>query len=1027
MKNKIKPIIWICFVFLIILSITYTTNAADNVKALQDKYRISYNNFTKALKDGADQDQIDQLSVQCKADYAEYQNAIKSKDNSMNKFNAYSSGNLAPKSTVTIDNKAKKLPSKNNQALKPQNKSVSKNTTKIQANNIISEPLIIKKSIKVVINGKEKVIMVPSPNPDFLKKHPPMKQNIKSGSNNSAKRIGKNYEVPLSIEVLGYPLDPNDPLRCEGEKEVSDLYSLVATVNSDNIDQVLNDAYTLANKISEKYGNYPDICLIAHIYCADLIVSYFKQINYFSSYVHSNSFSFFQYNQIGLQYAHLATTNNTMKTLFEVIADRKSEIHANDNGLIKSNEEYRKVIADERASIEANKNGIQYTQYVNSTQHPNDPPPSDLFLSFFAGSMTSGYDVIYANYLMIYSNYLEMNDRDNADKILKIVKNGDEYNVSGELFDAYKSMPYSMQYKYLYIECSTAGSDQGSPTLNKFQNKRNESEVYVTTTREITILMRRDADSFLYWLNERKKIQCGYEDVIEADGNSRNKRQVLEIADYIHDYKPEEGNEAKNIATEYITPDALKKYKDYAYSEGNDDNNIDYYKRTPYVSELYFSDSEDTKLPETSISIPEEYSFLRAKIDSSQPSAPDYAFVAQVYTVKNLQSQDSPTPEPEPNPTPGPVALNKAEIEPEIDRQKFVTMVPDLLFNGYHAKFRVNENTAGDDVPGSIPIPAKSAKKVKDKSGKTKTETVWSKLVNNAKDAEKESICCIENSYDENYAGNAITKSFYLNNNYFINKSNTSIRNIRGLFNNNYSDGDKIIISKITPESIKCGGMQWVFVNSGSCTSSEPTFKRHLHKNQANWLIITAHGALSAHAGHTGGIAIENEYGTLDFSISPAELIKDINTPHEKSEYSEDVDVLVLMTCTSLALTLDSNNDKFVRGWHKVLPKGVILGFNGFTSEDINWHLTKDLNDYLNELAAKGQKATPSGLKEFWRSKNETYYNSYMSGKPQYELLQNSKNATIVYENKRYTYNVIKNTKVQPPKWDFIENAPDAL
>lgn len=895
------------------------------------------------------------------------------------------------------------------------------------------------KQTKIKVNGKDVVIKVPFINPAFAKKNPPDKRPARitekptprriGGSKKGAKAVknGKYYEIPCSYELFGYPLDDTDKFRCAGEDKVYELYSLVGALTPANYSDNMNAIYMLQYEIMEKYGKYPDICALAQLYCNDAFQKYAKDAGFFK-YQYSTTFNYFRYSQLGIQYKHLKGTNEAMNVILDIIEDRKKEMKANDQALIEKNKEYEQQIT-------------KYYEEIKKIKEAQHGKPTDEAMNSFAYDIASKYSYICYNYSQMYENLMTANEKEKADAIFKIEKKADGYALSGKLYDAYSEVPYETPFKYSYSACAPPPKSSNAPKLPPTRDCPYGEIAY---SGEVKVKMYRDAEMLLRIVKESRSYQAlDKEDVIETDGRSRNERRTLDLCDYLNDFKPASGDESKKIPPEKISDDKLQYYKKYAYSPSESSGYEDFYKRKPYIKSPYFSSNENTEIPETSILLPEEYSTIRAAIDYGQPYAPDYAIQAKIYTVKTFQPQDvpvpDPTPLPDPTPAPGPATFKNSKGEPEIDRQKFVALIPDALFGGYYSKFLVNEpNTippsqepppvpTPNPIPSPGPVSKKNTKIVKDRLGKTKVETTWPCLINSTKDAEKESICYIENSYDEDYLGHTIARSFYLGNKYFVNRLNASLRNIRGLFNNVYSDGDNIIIPKITRESIKCGGMQWVFVKSGSCISTEPTFKRCLYKNQADWLIISAHGALSTHAGHTGGIAIENEYGGLDFSISPAEFITDINTPHEKSEYSEDVDVLVLMTCTSLALTFDSNNDKFARGWHKVLPKGVILGLDGFTSGDLNWHLTKDLNNYLNELVAKGQKATPSGLKEFWRSKSEAYYNSYMSGKPQYDSLQHSKNATVVYENKRYTYDVIENTKVKPPKWNFIEKSPDTL
>lgn len=439
-----------------ILGLIYSINAAEKLKAAQDKYRISYNNLTKALKEGADQEYIDKLSAQCKDDYAEYQKAMNNKEESINKTSNYSVTTTIKKTVK--DEKINKQQIKNNQALKPQNKAVNKIKPFVSP--------LIDKQVKIKIDGKEQVITITDINPEFIKDHPQMKKN----SNKQAKRIGKSYDVPISIDALGYPVDPNDPVRCAGEKEVAELYALAASVDSDTLNyfQILQAIRKQANEIMKKYNKYPDICAFSQLYVADTIVNYLKKSNSFN-YVYSSSSVYSKYNQLGLQYAQLSTINNAMKKLFEVIEDRKNEMRLNDATLKADNEIKYKNINNEYAALEQYKNQIH-----------GGYPPTDSEKANFINNINSYYTNICNNYSIIYSNCMQMNDKEGADAILKIVKNSDGYTVSGKLTDAYKSMPDSIAYKYPNFESSPV------------------------STIEVMVKMKRNAETFLDCINYTK-------------------------------------------------------------------------------------------------------------------------------------------------------------------------------------------------------------------------------------------------------------------------------------------------------------------------------------------------------------------------------------------------------------------------------------------------------------------------------------------------------------------------------------------
>jgi hypothetical protein len=205
MKNKIKPILVIFIIFSAILGLSYYTNAAENLKAAQDKYRISYNNLTKALKEGADKERIDQLSAQCKEDYAEYQKAS-GKAGSINKANHTS--------------------------VKP-GKNVSTEQT-IQNN--IKTNVLIKKNQKV------------SQKKDIIKPSAPLKRiNDKTVS---------DYELPDDKEFL-------ERDNCENKVKCLKLLRNFKE-NLDN-DPYIDAEYALSEILYKLYGLYPDIGAAAYM------------------------------------------------------------------------------------------------------------------------------------------------------------------------------------------------------------------------------------------------------------------------------------------------------------------------------------------------------------------------------------------------------------------------------------------------------------------------------------------------------------------------------------------------------------------------------------------------------------------------------------------------------------------------------------------------------------------------------------------------------------------------------------------
>ena len=87
MKKTNIFIIILCILILFLADILNFSHATDtnNLKALHEQYKHSYNKFVKALKNGADQEYINKLTQKCKNDYAAYQKALKSSKDFKNK------------------------------------------------------------------------------------------------------------------------------------------------------------------------------------------------------------------------------------------------------------------------------------------------------------------------------------------------------------------------------------------------------------------------------------------------------------------------------------------------------------------------------------------------------------------------------------------------------------------------------------------------------------------------------------------------------------------------------------------------------------------------------------------------------------------------------------------------------------------------------------------------------------------------------------------------------------------------------
>ncbi|HBG49915.1 MAG TPA: hypothetical protein DDW90_10540, partial [Cyanobacteria bacterium UBA9971] len=116
-----------------------------------------------------------------------------------------------------------------------------------------------------------------------------------------------------------------------------------------------------------------------------------------------------------------------------------------------------------------------------------------------------------------------------------------------------------------------------------------------------------------------------------------------------------------------------------------------------------------------------------------------------------------------------------------------------------------------------------------------------------------------------------------------------------------------------------------------------------LVRNQADVVVIVGHGNE-----RTGSIGMVDKGNLDDVIIRPTkdEAAYNASLGNHKiygllrndgtSEYDEDVDILILSGCSVLAM------DKNIIAWHRVLPDGLILSYNGrVTAPSINSVISK--------------------------------------------------------------------------------------
>jgi len=839
---------------------------------------------------------------------------------------------------------------------------------KKQTNAIVNSMIPIKsnsltlkeKQIIIKVNGKKRIITIPVFPSKNNKKQITFKTKRINESlvlvriNDNTSEI--NYNVPISYDLFGFPIDPKDKIRCEAEKKIGEIYKSISEMNDENYVDIVNSVHRTGYEAIEKYSNYPDICAIIQLYLIESFIKmYMINDNYDSLY--STSREYFKYLQLSSQYSHLNSLNQSMKTLHLVIEKRKSDLTNNEASLIKNNQFYFNQISQYNQSL------IDYKERLFNGI------PSEKEKENYAKDIASIHAEICFCYAKIYENYMKMNNKIEADKIFKIEKIGNDYILSGKLYDSYKSTPYQQTYKYKYFEVLPDNS--GS----------------ITKTGEVNVKLYRDAKNFLNLIKNMVMLQSLDKIDCIINGQSRNEKRTLDMCDYLNDFKPSNGSES-GVAEEKITPEQLERYKKYAYAQSDWDELIDYYKRKPVIKDLYVARTTDTKLSPTEIVHPNEFLTLCAKADLSdyyKLTAPDNAFLCKVYTVKQNVTENNDN---EGTPSSSAIIVaSKSENELEIDRQKLITLIPDVLNRGFYAKFQVNETDSDNELPTSeFPTAtAISLKKEKSKIRKMPTDEITNKnLSRQGKDAMRESICCIKNSY----IVDTPLKNFYTNNKYFTDQINHYYRNILGYYNNFYHDDNTLIFNNITTEVIKSGGTQWTYYGHVGGDDNHPPIARNrfLTKNQADWLIIDTHG--DPDSTRNGAIVISNPSQSIKmFQVNPWELIDNINTNYEKSKYADDVDVLILLVCSTLPW-IDSDpyastpeEYKYSKGWHKVLPEGIILGFKLTTHDTLNRDIVRKLNERIYTTSQMNKEQTRAWLRSFWKDVNEEFYNKYFKNR----------------------------------------------
>jgi len=242
MKNIIR---FICAILFLTLGTGYPVSAAENLKEVRDKYRNSYNKFMNALKQGADQNTIDQLSSQCKTDYDEYQKVASGKSG-----NAEKSRNTSVSSTASV-----MAQNSQNNSLKVNEKKLEEMKKEaIKKMKECSPDSILMVEQEIMVNGK-------------LYKY-------KTFAPETSKN--KKKTSTLKLKKITAPLRISEPVK-DSEAEAKEILDNIAkqldSFNPTEADSQEKTYLEIDRKLHEiciKYPQYSYICAKAKIYAVNL-------------------------------------------------------------------------------------------------------------------------------------------------------------------------------------------------------------------------------------------------------------------------------------------------------------------------------------------------------------------------------------------------------------------------------------------------------------------------------------------------------------------------------------------------------------------------------------------------------------------------------------------------------------------------------------------------------------------------------------------------------------------------------------
>ncbi len=449
----------------------------------------------------------------------------------------------------------------------------------------------------------------------------------------------------------------------------------------------------------------------------------------------------------------------------------------------------------------------------------------------------------------------------------------------------------------------------------------------------------RNAEEHLDFIRQYVSL-VSYQGELNAD-NAFLRAEIAKYVKKMETYKRAAGNET--VSGERISDEKLISYNTHAASSSMHEENTYYRNEVKFVFSA-FTRSEGLYQPQDEILDPRDTLKLWFVTDGQ---APRHAIKMQII-VKSSASRR--------------------------EKSAIMEFKQDSMAPYYSAVFIPNETDTADEPPppmpsGPVTVMARAPLQIKNQTDRQKN------LINNNRgSASKDNFIACFNAelYTDSLFKIYDTNSYFTTNGMFNYMGYAIDKDYSETVNNQISinsemfpacakpyEINKYVITLPTTNFLKKGGVELIEAQPGGATK--------LIKNQADWLIVDAHGSTSV---PTGGIAWSDANGKTQ-RLHPYELID-----NGVSAYSNDLDVLILFTCHSLKWQFDKNSQTHSRGWQKALPEGIILGFQNDSHDQANHDVMFLIN---NAIADHTQKFGQKELSDMWFLANALAYKRHLN------------------------------------------------